>query len=417
MRICLVSPFPPARDGIGDHAAVLAAALEERGHELRVVAVRPAANAPASVVASLPVRRAERQALLADLRAWRPDVVQVEFGVAAYGTRLPALLRLLPGLRTLGARVVVDFHEVIRDTGLLRGPGRALYRRVAAFADDAVVHSEAAADALARDVGAAGVPVRVIPLPRAEPPAASTAPETLVARHGLAGRRVLLAFGFVHVDKGLTDLVRALALLARDDVQLVVAGDVRRRQGAFRVFELVDRLHLLHVRALVRRHQLGGRVTFTGYVPAGEVRAWFELAECAVLPYRRSDQSAVAPIAAAVGTPVVATTVGGLAELGAADAVPPRRPDLLADALAAFLGGRSRAAAASARAGGEEGGEFGDRSRAAAPPPAGEEGAEFGGSSGAAAASPAAAGVGEFCDRVAEIYGAAPPATRERVGA
>jgi glycosyltransferase involved in cell wall biosynthesis len=348
MRICLISPFPPARDGIGDHAAVVATALEARGHDVRVVAVRPAYEAPPRVVASLPVRRAARDRLLAALRAWRPDVVQVEFGVAAYGTRLPALLRLLPGLHTLGARVVIGFHEVTRDTGLLRGPGRALYRRVARFADVAVVHSEPAATALEGEVGAAA-PVRVIPLPRAEPPPASTRPDTLIARHGLGGRRVLLACGFIHVDQGLVDLARALALLrsraAAQDVHLVVAGDVRRRHGAFRVFELVDRLHLLQVRALVRRHGLRDRVTFAGYVPTGEVRAWFELAECAVLPYRRSDQSAVAPIAAAVGTPVLATTVGGLTELGDAGAgvVPPRSPDGLADALGAFLGGRSGA--------------------------------------------------------------------------
>jgi glycosyltransferase involved in cell wall biosynthesis len=342
MRICLISPFPPARDGIGDHAAGLVAALESRGHDVRVVAVRPAPDAPAPVVASIPVEAAGREALLDELRDWGPHVVQVEFGVAAYGTRLPALLRLLPGLRTVGARVVVAFHEVIRDTGLLRAPGRALYRHVASLADVAVVHTEAAAAALVRQVGARSTPLRVIPLPAADPPAATTAAETLVARHGLAGRRVLLAFGFVHVDKGLTDLVRALALLVRagaaPDVHLVIAGDVRGRQGAFRVFEMVDRLHLLHVRALVRRYRLGRCVTFTGYVPAGEVRAWFELAECAVLPYRRSDQSAVAPIAAAVGTPVLATTVGGLGEMRAGvGAVPPRQPDRLANALTSFL--------------------------------------------------------------------------------
>ena len=119
----------------------------------------------------------------------------------------------------------------------------------------------------------------------------------------------------------------------------MVAGAVRVRHGAFRVFELRDRIHLAHARALLKLKRLEKRVAFTGYVPDGEIRPWFELAECAVLPYRRIDQSAVVQFAAAIGTPVLASDVGGLSDLGnpVISSFPARQPDQLAGALLSFL--------------------------------------------------------------------------------
>lgn len=345
MRICFVTPYPPERDGIGDHTASLVASLRRQGHDSLVVAARPAEVAPADVLTSLPTGAGARDGLLCELGAWRPDVIHVQFGVAAYGTRVPALVRLLARLRRSPAPVVVSLHEVMRDTGLLRGPGRTLYRRIAGLADLVILHTPAARAVLHELAGAIRPPIHVLPLPPQLPPPASTTAAELRVRHSLVGARVLLAFGFIHVDKGLTDLVRALAVLIGNgepstrDVRLVVAGAVRVRHGAFRLFELRDRIHLAHARALLRLKRLETQVVFTGYVPDGEIRPWFELAECAVLPYRRIDQSAVAQFAAAIGTPVLASEVGGLSELGDQKTLsfPARHPEELAGALRTFL--------------------------------------------------------------------------------
>jgi glycosyltransferase involved in cell wall biosynthesis len=159
---------------------------------------------------------------------------------------------------------------------------------------------------------------------------------------------VLLAFGFIHVDKGLDDLIGALHVLPRsEDVKLVVAGDVRRRSGPFRFFELRDRLHLHRVRRLIARHGLTDQVVFTGYVPSGEIRTWFELAEAAVLPYTRIEQSGVANLAAAAGTPVLASRVGGLVQEGSDPrwSYPAGDPERLAAVLADFLSQSDKAAA------------------------------------------------------------------------
>jgi len=340
VRILYVSLYPPARDGIGDYTAALAGAVRGEGHDVRVVSARPLAGAPGEVLGALPRSRRALRALLDRIDAWDPDVVHVQFAVATFGTRIPALARLMAALRARRATVVITLHEVTRDTASLRFAGRAVYRRLAALADRVVVHTEQSRAALTGPVGAAVEPV-VVAHPRRELPPATASASELRARHGLGSGTVLLSFGFIHVDKGLDDLVEALARLERRDVRLAVAGTVRRRQGVFRAFELRDRAHLRRVRRLIRRRALDVRVVFAGYVPEGEVRAWFELAAAAVLPYRRIEQSGVANLAAAAGTPVLASEVGGITEIGDPRwRFPARDPERLAAVLGEFLAWR-----------------------------------------------------------------------------
>lgn len=312
-----MSPYAPERCGIGDYTAAFARGVSGRGHEVGVVSASSTEGAPDEVLAGLPESRREVRQVVELIRAWEPDVVHLEFAVASYGTRIPVLLTLLRALRPLPPRVVVTMHEVTRDTDSLRVVGRAIYRRLAALADGVIVHTESALGTLNGPVGAQ-TSATLLPHPRAELPQATVTAAELRDRFGLADARVLIAFGFIHVDKGLDDLVTALGELAPrlPDVRLVVAGDVRPRHGLWRAFELRDRLHLRRVRRLIGRFALEGRVVFTGYVPDGEIRPWFELAEAAVLPYTRIEQSGVANLAAAAGTPILASRVGGLVQDG-----------------------------------------------------------------------------------------------------
>jgi glycosyltransferase involved in cell wall biosynthesis len=317
VRILYLSPYAPERCGIGDYTASFTRTVRESGHDVGVVTASEPEGAPREVIAALPSRRRDVPATVARIRDWDPDVVHLQFAVASYGTRMPVLLALLRALRPLRCEVVVTLHEVTRDTGSLRSVGRLIYRRLTELADRSIVHTDTAMAELKGPVGASRADATLIPHPRAELGAATAGPVELRERFGLGERPVLLAFGFIHVDKGLDDLVSALQLVRRShDVQLVVAGDVRRRQGAWRVFELRDVIHLRKVRRLIARFGLEDDVTFTGWVPSGEVRTWFELAEAAVLPYTRIEQSGVANLAAAAGTPILASRVGGLVQEG-----------------------------------------------------------------------------------------------------
>jgi glycosyltransferase involved in cell wall biosynthesis len=242
-------------------------------------------------------------------------------------------------LRASGVPIVVTLHEITRDTETLGWLGIALYRRVVRDADHLIVHTEPARRAAIDILDWPAEAITLIPHLQALPPPATVGLEELRERYRLIGRRVVLAFGFIDVDKGLDDLIHAAALLPsplRDEVTLVFAGTVRRRFGFLRLFELRDHRYLHKVRAQVEQGNLDAR--FVGFVEDGAVNSWFASADCCVLAYRRSEQSGVASMAYAAGTPLVTTTAGELGEVSDVPAVPPSDPARLSAAVAEVLG-------------------------------------------------------------------------------
>ena len=347
MRVLFVSPYPPAVDGIGDYTSRLAAAVRGRGHDVRVVLPRRGSGGTPDVLGAIGGRLSGQAASVRrDIARFSPDLVHVQFAVAAFGTRTLALLRWVKALRhDLDVPVVITMHEVTRDTALLRAPGRALYRAIARHCDLIIVHTETARATLTGlPIGMPGK-VAVIPHPAARPPDGHVGQGQLRDRFGLEHVPLLLAFGFIHVDKGLQDLVRAVGLLRRTSglasgqARLVIAGVVRRRSGLMRMFEIPDRLHLRMVLRQARRAGVRDQLVLTGYVPDAEVVGWFRAADAVVLPYRKIEESGVAAIAVALGVPVLASRVGGLAEqFGDSPwTFPARDPDALAKVLARFL--------------------------------------------------------------------------------
>jgi glycosyltransferase involved in cell wall biosynthesis len=345
MRILYVSPFPPARDGIGTYTEAIIKQLRANGHEARVIAARSESLGNPDVLAVLPTGRAEI-ATLRDLTvAWNPDVIHVQFAVAAFGTRTRSLLKWLQLMRRTGIPVVITMHEVTRDIGRLRYAGRLIYRAFAARCDHIIVHTR---DAQTECVNTVDVPLNrlsVIPHPTANPPAEVMTGKELRGRFGLNDDTVLLAFGFIHVDKGLPDLVSALRIVRSSNpellhnVRVVVAGAVRERSGVFRLFEFQDHMHLRYTRRLSRRIGVSQHILFTGYVPADDMAGWFRTSSAVVLPYRRTEQSGVAALANAFNVPVLASAVGGLRDLYEASkwTYPPCDPNALAKVLSNFL--------------------------------------------------------------------------------
>jgi glycosyltransferase involved in cell wall biosynthesis len=335
MRVLFVSPFPPARDGIGTYTQNLMNALEAQGHETGVVVPRQQDG--------LALGHLGGQDLDEAVRSWSPDLIHVQFAVAAFGTRTRVLLSWLRHMRaTASVPVIATMHEVTRDTAALRAPGRALYRRLAGLCDQVIVHTHSARTVLA---SMSETRITVIRHPEARPPRAVSSPADLRARFGLGDLEVLLAFGFVHVDKGLDDLVRALRIIGDvDRIRLVIAGTVRPRHGLFRIFELRDRVHLARVLRMARRAGLADTIVQTGYVPEADIAGWFQAATAVVIPYKRTEQSGVASLANAFGAPVLASTAGGLGELYANSrwTFPPRSPGKLAEVLSSFLNTKNR---------------------------------------------------------------------------
>lgn len=346
MRVLYLSPYPPARDGIGNYTAVLAKAVSNAGNEIAVIVPRHIPDAPPEVIGSAFRSSHRRMDIDAAVDRWNPDVIHVQFAVAAFGTRTFSLIRWLGQFQHIrGIPVVVTLHEATRESALLPIAGPVLFRRIARHCEHLIVHTDVAFKMLTTNLGLRETQVSVIPHPRTEPPAPTATPGELRARFALGSAQVLLAFGFIHVDKGLDDLVNALGVIRRtshaslDNVRLVVAGAVRPRRGLFRLFEGRDHLHYARVLRLIRQNGLDDLVVRTGYVPAGDVAGWFQLAGAVVLPYRRTEQSGVANLARWFNVPVLASRVGGLTELftDSRRTFPPRAPSELAETITAFL--------------------------------------------------------------------------------
>ncbi|WP_367136091.1 glycosyltransferase family 4 protein [Saccharothrix sp. HUAS TT1] len=122
------------------------------------------------------------------------------------------------------------------------------------------------------------------------------------AAHGAAGAPLLLFFGRLEWEKGVQDLIAALARIRRvhPGARLVVAGTGTHREW------LVDQ---------ARKHKVRRAVDFVGHLSDRALAAVLAAADAVVLPSRYEPFGIVALEAAAAGTPLVASTAGGLGEV------------------------------------------------------------------------------------------------------
>jgi len=145
---------------------------------------------------------------------------------------------------------------------------------------------------------------------------------------GIEGTRTLLFFGYVRAYKGLDVLVRALAALPQEmKLHLLVVGEFYDSEEKYR--------------SLIRELGLEERITIkSDYVPNEMVARYFSASDVVVLPYISATQSGIAQIAYNFDKPVIATDVGGLAEVviegETGYIVPPRDASRLAAAIKKF---------------------------------------------------------------------------------
>lgn len=272
---------------------------------------------------------------LSFLRSWRPTTVVLQWWT---GATVHSYLLLVAAARRLGAKVVIEWHEV-QDTGEARIPGvtryvSALMGRLLAKVDGHIVHSEFDLNLLRATYGIVG-PVQIVPHGPYDhvlqkDPVLPNDRGLPTARSG-AVTRTLLYFGVVRPYKGVEDLVTAFGRLpdeVADGVQLVLAGETWEGCTA----------HHDAVRVSPRRSQI---TVLERYISDAEVSAIFARADAVALPYRRSSSSGPLHLAMSAGLPVLVTDVGGLraaaGDYAGAVFVPPADAQSLADGLVQLL--------------------------------------------------------------------------------
>jgi len=218
-----------------------------------------------------------------------------------------------------GRRVVQSLHNTFARSGSRLD--EILLRLDMRMADAMIVFSEHDAARVERLGGTAVVS----PLAQYTPPVEREAVARWRERWGAGDRPVLLFAGQIRPDKRLDLAIRASALLNGEHL-LAVVGE--------------DRQDLERCRALAENE--GVEVHWTPeYVPLEEFVAALAAADVVLCPYDRASQSGVLAVSRKVGTPTVASDVGGLGEL-ATSTVPPDDAAALARAVEAVLAERPR---------------------------------------------------------------------------
>jgi glycosyltransferase involved in cell wall biosynthesis len=345
------------------HVAALSAALARRGAEVVVHTRRDDPDLPARVAFAPgvtvehvdagppePIPKDEllphMDALAAGLRrSWRvdpPDLVHAHFwmsGLAALRAGRPLGLPVVQTLHALG--VVKRRHQGAKDTSppsRLRDErflARQADRIVATCSDEVFELVRMGADLHRVTVVPCGVDLGLF---RPDGPAEPRDP----------GRSRLLVVSRLVERKGIGDVITALAELPGADApqagaaELVIAGGPPADR-------LADDPEARRLTALAERLGMAGRVRLRGQVEPGDLPALYRSADLVVcVPWY--EPFGIVPLEAmACGVPVVASAVGGLVD-SVVDGVvgvhvPPRRPDLLARALAGLLADPARRAA------------------------------------------------------------------------
>lgn len=114
--------------------------------------------------------------------------------------------------------------------------------------------------------------------------------------------RYTLFFGLIRDYKGLDTLLDAWSKFRRDGHKLLIAGEFYT--SAEKYLKQIERLGIKNDIIL---HDF--------FIPDEEVRNYFSVADCVVLPYKSATQSGVTQICYNFCTPVIVTDVGGLKEI------------------------------------------------------------------------------------------------------
>jgi len=307
--IVLVGPSWPLRGGIARTTTALADALAARGS--LAAFLTPTRQYPRWLYrgsdidpgACPRIASAERAyavlepwtwpALRRRIRTATPRAVVVPYWTYAWA---PLLSRVVAWDAAPTVAVVHNpaDHDASR---LARWAARGVLRCCGGF----LCHSRSVEEALAQAFPER--PVAVHPLP----PDVVERVERAEARRRLGvpdGAVAFLCFGLIRPYKGVDVLLDAFASLPdRCPAVLLLAGEPWHGLAA-------------QITARLGDPRLSGRVVAAlRWLPEVEVGSWFSAADVAVLPYRSATGSAVAAQALGQELPILATRVGGLAEV------------------------------------------------------------------------------------------------------
>ena len=313
MRLLMVTPYPPLRDGIAAYAVQSVARLRAAGEDVEVLSPDPSAAHH-----HLDLRGTRGPLALARrVRNYDKVVVQfhpdVFFPVPCDKRRFVAVCAGLEVVFRTARDLEVRVHEADYLSGRGNGVASRAARRMWAAAPHVVVHSEAERQAFCEGFGVATDRVEVVD--HGADFVRYTTADRAEARAALGisdDEFMFLSIGFIQPHKGFDRAVRAFAGLGDQGCRLDVVGSVRLEEQAY--LDYHDELARLV-------DATPGANLHTRWLSDEEFDRWLVASDVVVLPYRTIWSSSVLERAALYGRPVIVTAVGGLQGQSAGRAV------------------------------------------------------------------------------------------------
>ena len=311
MKILILGTAFPLRGGIAHFNALLARHLS-RQHEVETITFKrqypsflfpgttqdeqgDAMDTPAAPRLIDSINPFNWFVVANEVRRRNPDLLIFKYWMPFFGPCFGTIAKLATRGRKTQTLFICDNiipHE--------RRPGDIMLTKYAFHQADAFIVQS---DAVERELNHyfPGVRYKKVPHPVYENFGVAQSKESARNSLGITAKRVMLFFGYVRKYKGLMVLLETMTSVA-NDVELLVVGEFYDDEEKYR--------------AKVSELGIGQRVRFVShYVANDEVAHYFSAADVVVLPYLSATQSGIVQIAYNFDRPVIATDVGGLAEV------------------------------------------------------------------------------------------------------
>jgi len=322
MKIVIVGTAYPLRGGIAHYVSLLYRTLARRGHDVKVITFKRQypkilfpgksqeetrdAGMPLSsetIIDSInPITWMKAGAVAAK---FKPDLILFKYWLPFFAPAYGVIARTAKRLtRKRGKECTIAF---IADNILPheKRPGDMLFTK---FAFRAVDYFIVQSQSVERDLKAVDPKATFVRLEHPIYVIFGSREDRNQARQKIgipSDAPAILFFGYIRKYKGLDILLRAMPTVLQQlpELRLIVSGEFYDDEQEYR--------------ALITELEIPARnlVLATDYIPNAEVSKYFSAANVAVLPYRSATQSGIVQIAYNFDTPVIATDVGGLAEV------------------------------------------------------------------------------------------------------
>ncbi len=326
MRIVIVGTAYPLRGGIAHYVSLLSQTLRQRGHDVKVITFKrqypkflfpgksqeeitngdlhEANESPAEQIIDSVNPISWMQAGAASAK-FKPDLILFKYWIPFFAPAYGVIARTAKRLtRKRGKECKIAF---IADNVLPheKRPGDLAFTK---FAFRAVDYFIVQSDAVERDLKRVDPAAKFIRLEHPIYEIFGPRMERAAARAKLAiplDAPAILFFGYIRKYKGLDILLRAMPKILEQlpELRVIVAGEFYGDEKGYRA--LIEELKI----------PANNLVLATDYIPNSDVSRYFSAANVAVLPYRTATQSGIVQIAYNFDVPVIATDVGGLAEM------------------------------------------------------------------------------------------------------